>query len=115
MRCAEVETKIEINRDASLKRLGNSKHKPFNKNALSDGFIIGKLQLVDIKSVRAKVLAKERRVDAQIQMAVDYFIVERKKRRRVMIDQTEKELRGDMVDCDLEDWEQKYLDYINKN
>ena len=32
-----------------------------------------------------------------------------------MIDQTEKELRGDMVDCDLEDWEQKYLDYINKN
>ena len=105
----------KVNRDASLKRLGNSKHKHFNKNALTDGFEVGKVQLVDIKSVRTKVLAKEKRVDAQIKMAVNYFIVERKKRRRVMIDQTKKELRGDMVDCNLEDWEQKYLDYINMN
>ena len=105
----------KINRDASLKRLGNSKHKPFNKNALKDGFEVGKVQLADIKSVRAKILDKEKKTDEHIKMAVDYFIVERNKRRRIMIDQTEKELSGEMIDCNLEDWEQKYLDYLNNN
>ena len=105
----------EINRDASLKRLGNSKHKPFNKNALTDGFEVGKVQLADIKSVRAKILDKEKKTDEHIKMAVDYFIVERNKRRRIMIDQTEKELSGQMIDCNLEDWERRYLDYLNNN
>ena len=83
----------------------SSKHKPFNKNALTDGFAVGKVQLVDIKSVRAKVLAKEKRMDNQIKMAVDYFVVERNKRHTVMIEQMAKGLSRDMVNCDLEEWE----------
>ena len=54
-------------------------------------------------------------MDDQIKMAVDYFIVKRNKRRRVMVEQTEKELNGEMVNCELEDWEQQYLDYVNNN
>ena len=54
-------------------------------------------------------------MDDQIKMAVDYFIVKCNKRRRVMVEQTEKELNGEMVNCELEDWEQQYLDYVNSN
>ena len=91
------------------------KHKPFNKNALTDGFAVGKVQLADIKSVRAKVLAKEKRMDNQTKMAVDYLVVERNKRRTVMVEQTAKELSGGIVNCDLEEWELQYLDYLNNN
>ena len=54
-------------------------------------------------------------MDDQIKMAVDYFTVKRSKRRRVMVEQTEKELNDEMVNCELEDWEQQYLDYVNNN
>ena len=56
----------EENREVLLKKLGNSKHKPFNNYAVVDGFIVGKEQLVDVVEMRAKVLAKEKRQDNQI-------------------------------------------------
>ena len=39
------------NRDSIHKRLGNLKHKPFNRYALVDGFVVGKERLADIVTV----------------------------------------------------------------
>jgi len=63
----------EESRESILKWLGNSKHKPFNKYALEDGFVLGKERLDDIVEIQAKVLAREKRADDQINMAVNYF------------------------------------------
>ena len=41
----------EENRESILKRLGSSEHKPFNKYALEDGFMLGKEQLADVVEI----------------------------------------------------------------
>ena len=103
------------NRDPILKRLGNSKHKPFNNYALVDGFVVRKEWLVDVVTVRAKVLAKEKRIDDQINIAVDYFVCERNKRRKIMLEQTAKEQNGEMLHYEKESWENReYLDYMKE-
>ena len=60
------------------------------------------------------MLAKEKRQDDQIRMAVDYFVTERNKRRKIMVDQTKKEESGEMLSYEKEEWEKEYLNYVNK-
>ena len=87
--------------------MGNSKHKPFNKYALVDRFVVGKEQLADVVSVQAKVLAKKKRMDDPISMAVDYFVCEWNKRRKIMLEQTEKEQNDEILNYDKDDWERE--------
>ena len=56
----------EENRWAILKKLGNLKHKPFKKNALVDGFVLGKNHLIDVVKMRTNVLSKETQQDCRI-------------------------------------------------
>ena len=65
-------------------------------------------------SVRAKVLAKEKHIDDHINMAVDHFVCERNKRRKIILEQTAKEQNGEMMNYDKESWEREYLDYMKE-
>ena len=69
-------------RDGILKKLGNSNHKPLNKNVLSDWFMKWRELLSDIGAEHQKQTQKERQMEKQIWMAVDYFITESGKRRK---------------------------------
>ena len=70
--------------------------------------------MADIMSVQTKVLAKEKHIDDLINMAVDYFVCERNKRRKIMLEQTEKEHNGEMLNYDKDDLEREYLDYVKE-
>ena len=104
----------EENHEAVLKQLGNSKYKPFLKNALEDGFVVRKQRLSDVVTIRAKVLAKEQCATELTKMAVDYFIVECNKCRKSMIEQTAKEKGGEMLNYEMKNWERDYLEYVNE-
>ena len=99
------------NRVATLKKLGNSKHKPINGNAFIDGFESGRVQLSDVTTERKKQIEKEQQEEVRIRMAVNYFISESEKRRKVMNEQIEKEISGTMLSCQKDDWELDYLEY----
>ena len=105
--CLDTET----NPASVLKRLGNSAHKEFNKNALVDGFEKGKCLLKNVIADRSKILKKAERTENHIRMAVEYFVQERDRRRLILENQTAKEESGDLLLYEMEDWEKNHIDY----
>ena len=103
----------ETNRDSMLKKLGNSKHKPLSKQALDDSFRSGESMLINIKSVRDAERMKEKNKVGEIYESVAYFTQERNKRRRILLEQTEKEKSGALFERELDDWEKDHMDYVN--
>jgi len=95
-------------RDSVLKKLGNSKHMPFNKQALDNSFAKGEVALKNVKQMREKEIEKERKADEYILLARTYFIQERNKRRKIMIEQTRLEKSGELNRRERDDWEIEY-------
>jgi len=102
------------NRDGVLKKLGNSKHKPFDKKTVEDGFLTGKVLLLDIKRIRIEEKRKEKRKIDLVLASVASFKQERNKRRKIMLEQKEQEKSGDIFKRPMMDWENEYIEYSNE-
>ena len=101
----------DVNRVATLKKPGNSKHKPLNGNTFIDGFEVGHVKFSGVITDRGKQIQKEQQEKVYIRMAVNYSIVESEKRCKIIIEQTEKEISGNMLNYKKDDWEVDYLVY----